>query len=113
MTDVRMAIRREISSQGSKGPAPRDILSVNASGTTLKDPILDFTGKSLTCVKGQNRFKNIIEIETFDVGKSCDDVLKSQNASQSGLYLIHPPNLVQGPWKVYCDQESNGGGWTV
>ena len=51
--------------------------------------------------------------ETFEVGTSCHDILNKQGASQSGLYLIHPPNLVQGPWKVYCDQESDGGGWTV
>lgn len=52
-------------------------------------------------------------LESFNVGKSCYDILVTQNASQSGLYLVHPPNIVQGPWKVYCDQESEGGGWTV
>jgi hypothetical protein len=52
-------------------------------------------------------------LESFNVGKSCYDILITQNASQSGLYLVHPPNIVQGPWKVYCDQESEGGGWTV
>jgi len=53
------------------------------------------------------------KLESFNVGKSCYDILVTQNASQSGLYLVHPPNIVQGPWKVYCDQESEGGGWTV
>ena len=31
----------------------------------------------------------------------------------SGVYLIHPTNLVQGPWKVYCDMQTEGGGWMV
>lgn len=44
MAEVRTAIRRAMSGQDSRGPTPRDILSVNASGTTLKNPILDFTG---------------------------------------------------------------------
>lgn len=54
-----------------------------------------------------------VRVEAFDVGKSCHDILATQGATQSGLYLIHPPNIIQGPWKVYCDQESDGGGWTV
>lgn len=47
------------------------------------------------------------------MGTSCHDIRIKQQASKSGLYLIHPPNVVQGPWKVFCDQESDGGGWTV
>ncbi|XP_046443576.1 techylectin-5B-like [Daphnia pulex] len=94
MAEVRTAINRAMSGKDSRMPTPRDILSANVSGTTLKNPILDFT-------------------ESFNVGKSCYDILVTQNASQSGLYLVHPPNIVQGPWKVYCDQESEGGGWTV
>ncbi|XP_037076771.1 techylectin-5B-like [Pollicipes pollicipes] len=49
----------------------------------------------------------------FTVGTSCHDIQGTQGANQSGIYLIHPPNLVQGPWKVYCDLETEGGGWTV
>lgn len=47
------------------------------------------------------------------MGTSCHDILVTQGAKESGLYLVHPPNILQGPWKVYCDQESDGGGWTV
>lgn len=50
---------------------------------------------------------------SFHVGTSCHDIQSTQGATRSGIYLIHPPNLVQGPWKVFCDLESEGGGWTV
>lgn len=119
MADVKTAIRRAMNGGDSRGPSFRDILSVNASGTTLKNPILDFTGWCRTVNYSKKTrltftWKKIInEIETFDVGRSCHDILTTQRASQSGLYLVHPPNIVQGPWRVYCDQESNGGGWTV
>lgn len=103
MTEVRSAIRRAMA---------RDILSVNASGTTLTNPIVDFTGrKKYILLLTIYKFDTLIE--TYDVGTSCQDIVEKQGASQSGLYLIHPPNIVQGPWKVYCDQESDGGGWTV
>ncbi len=52
-------------------------------------------------------------LDSFEVGTSCHDILHHQEAKQSGLYLIHPPNILQGPWKVYCDHQSDGGGWTV
>ena len=49
----------------------------------------------------------------FHVGTSCHDIQSTQGADQSGVYLVHPANLVQGPWKVFCDLETEGGGWTV
>ena len=45
MAEVRTAIRKAMSGQDSRGPIPRDILSVNVSGSTLTNPILDFTGQ--------------------------------------------------------------------
>ena len=50
---------------------------------------------------------------TYDVGYSCHDIQASQGATKSGIYLIHPSNLSQGPWKVYCDFQTEGGGWMV
>ncbi len=47
------------------------------------------------------------------MGLSCHDIQATQGASRSGVYLIHPPNLAQGPWRVYCDLEAEGGGWMV
>ena len=50
---------------------------------------------------------------TYSVGLSCHDIQATQGATKSGVYLIHPPNLAQGPWKVYCDLQTEGGGWMV
>jgi hypothetical protein len=50
---------------------------------------------------------------TYRVGLSCHDIQSNQGAKKSGVYLIHPPNLAQGPWRVYCDLETEGGGWMV
>ena len=40
----------------------------------------------------------------------CLDLLLS-GVTSSGIYTIDPDGL--GPIKVYCDQETFGGGWTV
>jgi hypothetical protein len=38
--------------------------------------------------------------QVFHVGLSCHDIQATQGATVSGIYLIHPPNLSQGPWSV-------------
>jgi hypothetical protein len=38
--------------------------------------------------------------QVFHVGLSCHDIQATQGATKSGIYLIHPPNLSQGPWLV-------------
>ncbi|XP_071517918.1 microfibril-associated glycoprotein 4-like isoform X2 [Panulirus ornatus] len=82
------------------GPTGRQIVSqttplkpANSSGLRTRQ-VYDFT-------------------RSFHVATSCQDVQATQGATTTGIYLIHPPNLVQGPWKVFCDLESEGGGWTV
>ena len=46
MTEVRSAIRHAlVGHENLRLPSPRNILSINASGTTLANPIMDFTGK--------------------------------------------------------------------
>ncbi|KAK3864011.1 hypothetical protein Pcinc_030272 [Petrolisthes cinctipes] len=86
LSQLRRTVRQVVSESTPLKPA-------NASGTRTRD-IYDFT-------------------RSFHVGTSCQDIQSTQGASRSGVYLIHPPNLVQGPWKVFCDLQSEGGGWTV
>ncbi|XP_033728661.1 LOW QUALITY PROTEIN: ryncolin-1-like [Pecten maximus] len=42
--------------------------------------------------------------------KDCQDIKKSGN-TKSGVYTIHVVNY--GPTRVWCDMDTDGGGWTV
>ena len=42
--------------------------------------------------------------------RDCTEVL-ARGYTLSGVYVIKPDNL--GPFSVFCDQETDGGGWTV
>jgi len=59
MAEVRTAIHRAMSGKDSRMPTPRDILSANVSGTTLKNPILDFTGVSQNETKAMSKNQNL------------------------------------------------------
>ena len=41
----------------------------------------------------------------------CYDWLHIGGATKSGIYEITPPGTK--PFKVFCDMETDGGGWTV
>ena len=49
---------------------------------------------------GEKTRKTYDFTRTHHVGTSCHDIQATQGATKSGVYLIHPPNLAQGPWKV-------------
>ncbi|XP_031565954.1 ryncolin-1-like [Actinia tenebrosa] len=44
------------------------------------------------------------------VSKNCAEVLKN-GGKKSGVYTVDPDG--KGKFKVYCDQKTSGGGWTV
>ncbi|MBV2169606.1 MAG: hypothetical protein KUL82_12950 [Bdellovibrio sp.] len=47
------------------------------------------------------------------VGTSCKDILQKGGDFGSGYYQIDPDGAGgNAPFKVYCDMETNGGGWT-
>lgn len=102
----------------NKQPAPasvRDSRQIDRSdsllsGFNLKDGESEFPLHKPT---GEKTRKTYDFTKTYHVGLSCHDIQATQGATRSGVYLIHPPNLAQGPWKVYCDLETEGGGWMV
>jgi len=73
----------------------------------------DRANKPLQKPTGEKTRKTYDFTKIYHVGLSCHDIQANQGATISGIYLIHPPNLSQGPWKVYCDLETEGGGWMV
>ena len=47
----------------------------------------------------------------FNPGKSCKDILESDNVTVSGNYWIQISS--SKPFQVYCDMETHTGGWTL
>ena len=46
----------------------------------------------------------------FTVGKNCAEIYNN-GSKASGVYQVNPDGL--GAFRVYCDQTTAGGGWTV
>ena len=76
-------------------------------------------GKEWSNPKGQNvklyrktvaekNYANIYHI--FQIYKNCAELYKA-GKQKSGVYSIDPDNT--GAFDVYCDQTTDGGGWTV
>ncbi|CAH3044830.1 unnamed protein product, partial [Porites lobata] len=59
-------------------------------------------------IVAEKDYANIYHI--FKVYKNCADLYKA-GKQKSGVYSIDPDN--NGAFDVYCDQKTDGGGWTV
>ncbi|XP_070532158.1 angiopoietin-2-like [Ptychodera flava] len=63
-------------------------------------------GQSLTCL---TQLQSIDDHQCYF--PDCSELYKYGAAKQSGVYIIKPKN--SNPIKVWCDMETDGGGWTV
>ncbi|XP_041471276.1 angiopoietin-4-like [Lytechinus variegatus] len=69
--------------------------------------------------KPESTMSRSVMKKTCDIGRhhtsrtprDCADV-QAEGATISGIYLIHPLG-VDNPFHVYCDMETEGGGWTM
>lgn len=68
-----------------------------------------------------NTSLNPLDVKNFDIildqkiaYLSCKDILDSGNSTGDGVYLIDPDgDGGEEPFDVYCDMETDGGGWTL
>ncbi|XP_050687362.1 ficolin-3-like [Eriocheir sinensis] len=59
---------------------------------------------------GRERFTILQGLSRWEqAASSC----RRARAAPAAASLVHPLSLLQGPWKVHCDQEAEGGAWTV
>ena len=56
-----------------------------------------------------NKANHLLQVP---LSRDCQDVALTRDTNASGSYTITLPDDV-GSFHVFCDMESNGGGWTV
>ncbi|CAH3133383.1 unnamed protein product [Pocillopora meandrina] len=67
-----------------------------------------FTNKGFRCVCQEKFTEETCQVE---VKRNCAEIYKSAGKPADGVYAIKPDNLPA--FDVFCDQTTDGGGWTV
>ncbi|XP_019617417.1 PREDICTED: ficolin-1-like [Branchiostoma belcheri] len=49
---------------------------------------------------------------TTDKPQDCQDILDNDETTPSGVYMVYPRDNLGG-FNVFCDMDTDGGGWTV
>ncbi|XP_035659055.1 ficolin-1-like [Branchiostoma floridae] len=56
---------------------------------------------------------NVSDVEENNtLPRDCKDILDNDETTPSGVYMVYPADN-QGGFQVYCDMDTDGGGWTV
>lgn len=81
--------------------------------TALVKPLIP-VNESLVNIRQENQscMTEQCQEKGNDRYKSCKELLQEGKKSQSGIYTIYPYGL-EHSIRVYCDQETDGGGWIV
>jgi hypothetical protein len=93
-------------STGSTGPS-----TTQSSGTSSAATTDASTGPSATTDDPSGSGSGDGTTGAVDLPQSCDDVLVDQPGARSGVFEIDPDGSGTGV-EVYCDMDTDGGGWT-
>ncbi|XP_019619720.1 PREDICTED: fibrinogen C domain-containing protein 1-like [Branchiostoma belcheri] len=91
---------REDAMEGSSGPVPYWI--------SPESEDVDFYSD----VQDENCYICEAPPETCKDCKDCKEILDNSATTPSGVYMIYPADNLGG-FQVYCDMDTDGGGWTV
>jgi hypothetical protein len=95
---MRRVLSEEYNLTSGRGGRQTDRTDALLGGFNGRDP--SPSPHPLHAPSGEKTRKTYDFTRTHHVGTSCHDIQASQGATKSGVYLIHPANLAQGPWKV-------------
>ena len=98
---------------GKSSELPTGVKSYELSLSCYADNSNDYVISSLNsfeCFDGYEKVGESCDLKKI-TGLSCSDILEKEPSSQSGIYTINPTGSDE--FEVYCDMETDGGGWTL